>query len=513
MAEKKLLTRIIMNHGEWASYAGKVARDGEVIYVKVGTTQAKGNVSEPIWMQKIGDGKTEVKNLPWVVAPAADVYEWAKKANPDWNDFDFTTIPVIPGPSLGITVSVVGNGNAVTDASWDATTKTLTLTKGETFVTKSGFDGHTHSITATDDDVIIATGGELSVDVKHKKELGEGESYTTATTEATQAPKFGESATLNIPSLTVNEYGHITKAEDKTVTITIPGLDEVAESSHTHANGKGTIVSGNSAKAIDLNVALELIDRNIVLYDKSDSNKVAIASMAADEFIKDGMIQSVELVDDNGATGEDKVEGKFLKITWNTDADVDADDITYVDLTTLIDVYTAGKGITVTGKEIAHQAKPTTGTAETATAGSGRTYVTEVLVDDLGHIAGVKTATETDQDLTHNHDDVYKKLQEAVVDPTANGKTLAFIDSISQNENGEITATKKNVNLDDYALKSELPTDFGVTEITSNDTTPGDDSNVSGLKVTPVGGTGVVNIEIDDTIVFILDGGDASDLD
>ena len=64
-----------------------------------------------------------------------------------------------------------------------------------------------------------------------------------------------------------------------------------------------------------------------------------------------------------------------------------------------------------------------------------------------------------------------------------------------------------------YALKEEIPTDFGVTKITSNDTTSGDDSNVSGLKVTPVEGNGVVNIKIDDTIVFILDGGTAADLD
>jgi hypothetical protein len=52
----------------------------------------------------------------------------------------------------------------------------------------------------------------------------------------------------------------------------------------------------------------------------------------------------------------------------------------------------------------------------------------------------------------------YKTVQTAVADPTANGKSLTFIDTISQNTNGVITATKKNVNLDDYALKSELPT-------------------------------------------------------
>lgn len=40
----------------------------------------------------------------------------------------------------------------------------------------------------------------------------------------------------------------------------------------------------------------------------------------------------------------------------------------------------------------------------------------------------------------------FKTKQTAVTDPTADGNALAFIDSIAQNENGEIVVTKKNVN-------------------------------------------------------------------
>lgn len=39
----------------------------------------------------------------------------------------------------------------------------------------------------------------------------------------------------------------------------------------------------------------------------------------------------------------------------------------------------------------------------------------------------------------------FKTVQTAVSDPTADGSHISFIDSISQNANGEITATKKNV--------------------------------------------------------------------
>jgi hypothetical protein len=42
----------------------------------------------------------------------------------------------------------------------------------------------------------------------------------------------------------------------------------------------------------------------------------------------------------------------------------------------------------------------------------------------------------------------YKTKQTAKTSPSASGNTLSFIDTVSQNENGEITATKKNVTID-----------------------------------------------------------------
>ena len=45
----------------------------------------------------------------------------------------------------------------------------------------------------------------------------------------------------------------------------------------------------------------------------------------------------------------------------------------------------------------------------------------------------------------HNHDSVYKKKQNAVADPTASGSTNSFIDTISQDAQGKISATKKTL--------------------------------------------------------------------
>lgn len=123
----------------------------------------------------------------------------------------------------------------------------------------------------------------------------------------------------------------------------------------------------------------------------------------------------------------------------------------------------SGNGLSVTEKtftanatdnvtfEVSHGAKPTTGNAHEATEGSGRTYVTKVDVDSYGHIAKVYTATESDQDLSN-----YKTKQGVVNDPTASGNATAFIDSITQNANGEITVTKKNITAADLGLASAM---------------------------------------------------------
>lgn len=56
---------------------------------------------------------------------------------------------------------------------------------------------------------------------------------------------------------------------------------------------------------------------------------------------------------------------------------------------------------------------------------------------------------------SHNHDGVYKPVQSAVSDPSASETTsTTFIDTITQNANGVITATKKTI-------PSELPSISG----------------------------------------------------
>lgn len=469
MAEKKLRTRIIMNHGEWSIYAGKTPKDGEVIYVKVGTTQANGKVSEPIWMQKIGDGSTTVENLPWVVAPAADVYEWAKKSSLDAND-----LPAIPGTNLGITVTVTGDGNAVTSGSWDADTKTLTLTKGETFLKASEFVDTTYS-----------AGTKLDLDGTTFNH--ESTTRTDTTTEGNA--EFGKTIEV-IDSVTSDETGHITAVNKKTITLPTPEEVSLPTVDDTEVTGEVVVEVDQTAGAVDvkrkaIDLSYDSANRKIQLKVGED---LIGQGFDASEFVKDGMIKSVELVD---ADDEDNT-GKFLKITWNTPELDDADTITYVDLTTLIDVYEAGDGISIEGKNISH--------ADTSSVANvtktDRTYISGIEFDEFGHVTKVETGVEEDQDLTHNHDDVYSKLghTHTVADITdyatdvaakikveTDARTEAVEDLQGQIDNVKSTA--------DTALQSITTTANG------------------GLKV-----TGTNQIDIDDNIVFVLDGGTAADL-
>ena len=88
--------------------------------------------------------------------------------------------------------------------------------------------------------------------------------------------------------------------------------------------------------------------------------------------------------------------------------------------------------------EVKHGNKPTSGSAHATTTGSGRTYVTGIDVDAYGHIAGVKVATESDQDLSG-----YKTKQTAVADKITDAAHV--LDSLTQDENGVVSYTVKKL--------------------------------------------------------------------
>lgn len=118
------------------------------------------------------------------------------------------------------------------------------------------------------------------------------------------------------------------KAEDTTALRDVTGQNFIKKN--------GTNVEGH----LNLTYNTETKKINLEGFDSS-----IIASIDATAFIKDGMINTVEVVTDP----ESHDPGTYLVITFNTDAGKDA---IYLDVTGLIDVYQGTNGVKVTGKDI-----------------------------------------------------------------------------------------------------------------------------------------------------------------
>ena len=118
------------------------------------------------------------------------------------------------------------------------------------------------------------------------------------------------------------------KAEDTTALRNVTGQNFIKKN--------GTNIEGH----LNLTYNTETKKINLEGFDSS-----IIASIDATAFIKDGMINTVELVTDP----ESHDPGTYLVITFNNDGGKDA---IYLDVTSLIDVYQGTNGVKVTGKDI-----------------------------------------------------------------------------------------------------------------------------------------------------------------
>lgn len=144
-----------------------------------------------------------------------------------------------------------------------------------------------------------------------------------------------------VPKVTVDDRGHITAIEE--VAITFPSVTVPVQS----------VKSGDKVLAL---TGTELSSTVGLTYDTAGKKinltgigGAIIASVDATAFIKDGMVDSVAFDPDT----------KTLTITFNTDAGKEAID---VDLASLVDTYTAGNGIAITGTAISAKLDPTTET-------------------------------------------------------------------------------------------------------------------------------------------------------
>ena len=168
---------------------------------------------------KVGDGASKFSELKWASALAADVHDWAKQSE---NDFVNTFLNLKMND--GTTMRTKLDGVFATDADLASAIAALRLE----IPTQLGV----MSIKVTDDDVVIGTpaavtDGNVTIDIKHAKKGPTGGATKGATTDVTVSG-YGDTKTIKVPKVTVDEYGHTTGLTEQTLTITLPGQQDLS---------------------------------------------------------------------------------------------------------------------------------------------------------------------------------------------------------------------------------------------------------------------------------------------
>lgn len=135
MADKQINTRISLKYDTLENWKNNTVegQGGRLVLLagEIGiATITQPNITDkelPPVMFKVGDGKTEFRNLNWTSALAADVYGWAKEAG--------IKIAYVDGTG---NVETTPSGVYVTDMAWDSTNSRINVTTGNIVINKVG---------------------------------------------------------------------------------------------------------------------------------------------------------------------------------------------------------------------------------------------------------------------------------------------------------------------------------------------------------------------------------------
>jgi hypothetical protein len=337
MATKEIKTRIALRTGDYAYWTTGAGKDielykGEVCICTIAQADNQATNAPTVLFKVANANGQKFADLNWVSGLAADVYEWAKKNE----------------------VKVVGEGNAVTDAY--IKDGYLELNKGETFATKGELEelrGGLEADTNTTYQFSIPTeGDDKGKLLVEKKEVGEttwtkvnaydfvtpdeltailGDYYTKGEVDGliqgveAKLPTSADYGVLEVKGddasgvivdktdtqrpivkIAANTYdahgaaagvqSNLTAYENAHASdYTNTKIDELVQGAKDYAD--------NNDANTEYHVEYDSTNKKIKLVAGADANKMEIDATA---FIKDGMIESVELVteDDGGRVVE-----------------------------------------------------------------------------------------------------------------------------------------------------------------------------------------------------------------
>lgn len=396
MTTKTLNTRIQLKYDTLANWqseaeAGKgallILKKGELGIVEVPTGSTAEQTTPPAILFKVGDGVKKFKELPWTSALAADVYAWAKKANPDVADFT----AVINKAREGL-------------ISADSVVKSIEGLKGDVGIIG---DSRITVETTTDNKIKIYWDGDQDTEAALTSGITaeKVQKYDGYDARITAAKKAGDDAASALTAYETKNDAAVAKKVDKTTTV------------------NGHALSGNvtiTAADVQLgNVQNKTLDTAVT----ADSGNY-ITSGAVKSYV-DGAISGVkqfkyEVVTELPTAAASTMGKIYLVAHTHNPSDSQPD--SYDEFITL-ESGTATKTykwerIGNTDINLTDYVKILSGTANSG------------VITNLSKSGNTLTVTSTSL---------------AVSAPAASGNATAFIDSVSQAANGKITATKKTI--------------------------------------------------------------------
>lgn len=303
----------------------------------------------------------------------------------------------------------------VQKAEWNTTTQHLIITNGNGTVIDLDL-----SDVASATEVAAAIAGKADktyVDTKLAEKVDKVDGSRLMTTaEGTKLAGIAAGAQVNvIESVKVN--GTALPITSKSVNVVIPAATVTGV-----AEGDDILSLTGTSLSTTLDLSYDSENKKIQL---TGIGGAEIASIDATAFIKDGMVSDVSF---NPTT-------KKLTITFNTDSGQEAID---VDLTSLVDTYTAGTGISISGNKISVN----TGVIATKTS-------VDTIVGQIGtgfsststiaqQLAAVKTTAEAATTVSEVDAQITTKL--ATLDSTSTGTGNLVMDVVQ--DNGKVAVTK-----------------------------------------------------------------------
>lgn len=208
--------------------------------------------------------------------------------------------------------------------------------------------------------------------------------------EKTKLGTIAEGAQINvIEHVIFNGEEVVADAQTKTITLTTP-LDVV----RGLADGEKFLTLDNGTGKLGATVGLTYYtdttgEKPVYEIRLTGKGGEVISTIDAKSFVKDGMLDSVELV----ANPANQAAGTYLVFTWNTEAGLS--EPMYVPVTDLIDVYTQGDGITIEDKVIKAKVKSGDVYLEVTADGIASKGIDTAIITAKNAVIGAETDVET----------------------------------------------------------------------------------------------------------------------